>query len=131
MGGQVVMLQLRLSGDAKIWVGICPPYLPAPLYEPERGVTGYQKLSGQVVMQRATFVWWCLPFCQNLGGELPTLPTHQLHPCITKLPKPQKFNKTSCCIVTLILPNIWLTRFFLLPKNLTGHEHFKLCSCII
>ena len=34
------------------------------------------KLGGQVVMRRAIVAAAALLFCQNLGGQLPTLPTH-------------------------------------------------------
>ena len=36
--------------------------------------------SGQAVMRCATAAWWCLLFCQNLGGRTPTLPTRFRHP---------------------------------------------------
>ena len=45
-----------------------------------RGVTGYQILGGQSVMRimwRAAAGRWRLLFCQKLGGQLPTLLTHQ------------------------------------------------------
>ena len=38
-----------------------------------RGVTGYLKLGGQVVMQRAAAARRRLLLCQKLGGQLPTL----------------------------------------------------------
>ena len=47
-----------------------------------RGVSGYLKLGGQVVMRRTAAVRQRLLICQNLGGQLPTLPTRQLRPCI-------------------------------------------------
>ena len=62
-----------------------------------RGVSGYLKLGGQVVMWRAAAAARRrLLFCQKLGGQLPTLPTRQLRPWkvlrlyyILFLPKPQ------------------------------------------
>ena len=43
-----------------------------------RGVSSYLKLSGQVVMRRAAAARQRLLFYQNLGGQLPTLPTRHL-----------------------------------------------------
>ena len=45
-----------------------------------KGVTGYLKLGGQVVMQHTAAVRRRLIFCQKLSGQLPTLPTRQLRP---------------------------------------------------
>ena len=48
-----------------------------------RGVTGYLKLGGQVVMRRvdttAAATAATLLFCPKVGGQLTTLPTRQLH----------------------------------------------------
>ena len=46
-----------------------------------RGVSGYRKLGGQVVMRRTAAARRCLLFFRNLGGQLPTLPTRHLRPC--------------------------------------------------
>ena len=46
-----------------------------------RGVSSYSKMVGQVVMRRAAAARRRLLFCQNLGGQLPTLPTCHWHPC--------------------------------------------------
>ena len=49
-----------------------------------RGVTGYLKFGGQVVMRcvTSTAAATATPFlfCPKLGGQLITLPTRQLHP---------------------------------------------------
>ena len=52
---------------------------------PSRGVSGYLKLGGQVVMRRTAAAWKRLLFCQKLGGQLP----HPVHPSLTPLPKIQ------------------------------------------
>ena len=47
-----------------------------------RGVSGYLKLDGQVLMQNLQRrCRRCLRFCPKLGGHLPTLPTRHLCPC--------------------------------------------------
>ena len=43
-----------------------------------RDAGSFLKLGGQVVMGRAAAVRRRLLFCQDLGGQLPTLPTCQL-----------------------------------------------------
>ena len=53
---------------------VFPPLNSFPILS--RGVSGYLKLGGQVVM------WWRLLFCQKLVGQLPTLPTHHLRTCL-------------------------------------------------
>ena len=50
-----------------------------------RGVTGYLKLGGQIVMWHAAAAKWHLLFCQKLGGQFPTLPTRQVHSCSSKI----------------------------------------------
>ena len=71
-------------------------YFPAPLNFPKvywkrvfqeaflfqiRGINSYLKLGGQLVIRRvAAAAAAALLFCQNLGGQLPTLPTHYWHP---------------------------------------------------
>ena len=50
-----------------------------------RGVTGYLKLGGQVVMRRVAAARRHLLFCLNLGGQLRTLPTRQLRPCLARI----------------------------------------------
>ena len=47
-----------------------------------KGVTGYVKLGGQLVMRRTAAVCRGLIFCQKLSGQLPTLPTRQLRSCL-------------------------------------------------
>ena len=47
-----------------------------------RGVSSFLKLGGQVVMRCAAATAAALLNCQKLGGQLPTLPTRQLRPCV-------------------------------------------------
>ena len=52
--------------------------------EISRGVSSFLKLGGQVVMWHAAATAGALLNCQKLGGQLPTLPIHQLRPCHLK-----------------------------------------------
>ena len=47
-----------------------------------RGVTRYLKLGGQAVMWHVVATATESLFCQKLVGQLPTLSTSQLHPCL-------------------------------------------------
>ena len=46
-----------------------------------RGINSFLKLVGQVVMWHATAAATTIVFCQNLGRQLPTLPTNYWRPC--------------------------------------------------
>ena len=59
-----------------------------------RGVNGYLKLSGQVVMPRAATARRQLLFCQKLDGQLPTMPTRHWRSCYLQLVNANKEDRT-------------------------------------
>ena len=69
----------------------------------DRGVNSYLELGGQTVMRRATAPQRRVMFCQNLGGQLSTLPTRNWHTCLYL----GNVFKLFCCLWNFSKLKIW------------------------